>query len=68
MSLTIPEVVKAGSSVPLLCEYDLESVALYSIRWYKNEEEFYRYTPKESPPSQVFTLPYLKVDVSIVQF
>lgn len=68
MSLTIPEVVQAGSSAPLLCDYDLESVALYSVKWYKNEEEFYRYTPKESPPSQVFILPYLKVDVSIFRF
>lgn len=65
MLLKIPEVVKVGSSVTLLCDYDLESVALYSIKWYRNEEEFYRYTPKESPPSQVFDLSDLKVDVSI---
>lgn len=66
MSLKIPEAVKIGSSVTLICDYDLESVALYSIKWYRNDEEFYRYTPKESPPSQTFTLPYLNVNVSII--
>lgn len=64
MLLKIPEAVKVGSSVTLLCDYDLEGVALYSIKWYRNEEEFYRFTPKESPPSQVFKLPYVNVDVS----
>ncbi|KAK9869163.1 hypothetical protein WA026_002912 [Henosepilachna vigintioctopunctata] len=54
MHMTVPEAVKLGDTITLSCDYDLESVALYTIKWYRNEEEFYRYVPKESPPSQVY--------------
>lgn len=60
----MPQAVREGSSVTLFCDYTLDSVALYCIKWYKNEEEFYRYIPKESPPSVVFKMAYLEVDVS----
>lgn len=60
----MPEAVRAGSHVKLLCDYDLEQAALYSIKWYRGEEEFYRYVPKESPPTRVFALPGVHVDVS----
>lgn len=64
MHVKVPEAVKTGDLVTLSCEYDLESAALYTIKWFKNEEEFYRYVPKESPPSQQFNVPHLNVDVS----
>lgn len=38
---------------------------LYSVRWYFESEEFYRYVPKESPPSIVFPVSGITVDVSI---
>lgn len=40
--------------------------ALYSVRWYFENEEFYRYVPKESPPSIVFPVSGITVDVSIL--
>lgn len=64
MQIKVPEAVRVGDSVTLACDYDLESVALYTIKWYRNDEEFYRYVPKESPPSKVFTMPHVFVDVS----
>lgn len=42
--------------------------ALYSVRWYFELEEFYRYVPKESPPTRVFANTGITVDVSIQFF
>ncbi|XP_022920293.1 uncharacterized protein [Onthophagus taurus] len=64
MHIRVPEVVRMGDTVTLSCYYDLEDVALYSIKWYKYDIEFYRYVPKESPPSKVFPIPYITVDMS----
>lgn len=38
--------------------------SLYSVRWYFEGEEFYRYVPKESPPMRVFPVSGILVDVS----
>ena len=65
MHIKVPEAVRVGDSVTLACDYDLESAALYTIKWYRYDSEFYRYVPKESPASKVFPTPHLIVDVSI---
>lgn len=39
--------------------------SLYSVTWYFENEEFYRYVPKESPPAIVFRVSGITVDVSI---
>lgn len=62
--IKVPKVAKSGDTVTLACEYDLEQVALYSIKWYWNEEEFYRFVPKESPPFWAFPMQHINVDVS----
>lgn len=64
MKIRVPEAIRIGDTVTLACDYDLEGVGLYSIRWYHYDEEFYRYVPKESPPSMVFPMDHLNVDVS----
>lgn len=65
MKIYVPRAVRLGHSVILGCEYNLEDTALYSVKWYRNNEEFYRYVPKEAPPIRVFSSPGVKVDVSI---
>lgn len=65
MRFVAPEAVKVGDDATLSCDYDLEGVALYSIRWYRYDVEFYRYLPKESPPTKVFPVEHVRVDVSI---
>lgn len=52
-----------SAKVPLRCEYDLEGAALYSIKWYRNDFEFFRYMPGAKPPGQEFFVPGVKVDV-----
>ncbi|GFG35313.1 hypothetical protein Cfor_01360, partial [Coptotermes formosanus] len=61
----VPEAVLTGDTARLACDYDLEHAALYSIKWYRGLEEFYRFVPKESPPTRVFPLPGINVDVSL---
>ena len=38
----VPSFAIQGSSAILECDYDLEGQALYSVKWYKNAQEFYR--------------------------
>ncbi|XP_071053933.1 uncharacterized protein [Onthophagus taurus] len=65
MRVTVPRAVRVGHSVTLECEYDLEKAPLYSVKWYRDSQEFYRYVPKEEPPTRVFPFPGLHVDVSV---
>lgn len=37
---------------------------LYSVKWYKDNEEFYRYVPKANPPQQSYKVDGIRVDVS----
>lgn len=67
MRLNVPRAVRLGHSVILGCEYDLEDAALYSVKWYRNHEEFYRFVPKEEPPIRIFSSHGVKVDVSILE-
>jgi len=38
--------------------------ALYAVRWYFGQEEFYRYVPREAKPTFVFAVAGINVDVS----
>lgn len=38
--------------------------ALYSVKWYRDNEEFYRYVPKDNPPQNSYVVDGIKVDVS----
>jgi len=49
LDLQIPPFVREGDTVKLVCVYDLEYDGLYSVKWYKNDIEFYSYIPKMSP-------------------
>ncbi|KAF0749884.1 Uncharacterized protein FWK35_00014991 [Aphis craccivora] len=37
------EITFVGSTTTLECNYDLEGEQLYSIKWYKDRNEFYRF-------------------------
>lgn len=38
---------------------------LYSVKWYKDNEEFYRFIPKANPRQQSYKVEGVRVDVSI---
>ncbi|XP_077295485.1 uncharacterized protein LOC143917774 [Arctopsyche grandis] len=64
LRISVPRAVLSGERATLMCTYDLEGTPLYSIRWYRSMIEFYRYVPKEEPPTRVFPLSGINVDVS----
>ncbi|RZC34851.1 I-set domain containing protein, partial [Asbolus verrucosus] len=49
-------------TVTLQCKYNLQGEPLYTVKWYKGGQEFFRYIPKELPSTQVFALPGITVD------
>lgn len=55
----MPGAVLRGDSATLRCHFDLEGDTLYSVKWYKGRQEFYRYTPRETPPVKTFPIPRL---------
>lgn len=55
----VPQAVILGENATLICQFDLEGAALYSVKWYIGRREFYRYTPRESPSMKVFPIPGL---------
>jgi hypothetical protein len=45
--------------------YDEENEeVLYSVKWYKDGEEFYRFVPRANPPQTSYSFDGIKVDVS----
>lgn len=64
MSITVPIAVACGDSAKLTCTYDLDFDPLYTVKWYKGRQEFFRYVPKELPHTRVFPWPGINVDVS----
>ncbi|XP_054169259.1 uncharacterized protein LOC128966433 [Oppia nitens] len=60
----VPPAVAKGQSVLLHCNFDMEGDELYSVKYYKDYVEFYRYLPLEEPrPGQRFKLRGAYVDV-----
>ena len=50
----------------LICEFEISrGERLYSLRWYLNETEFFRFEPRADQRVQLFPLPQLKIDVRL---
>nr|XP_046909744.1 uncharacterized protein LOC124491162 [Dermatophagoides farinae] len=62
--LEVPSPSYAGESIELSCIYELEQDKLYSVKWYKNDVEFYRYVPKDWPPGQFLPINGIRVDLA----
>lgn len=53
---------ETGTDLSLECNYVLGEDNLHSIKWYRDDNEFYRYQPSEDPPIRIFPLRGLIVD------
>ncbi|XP_077558520.1 uncharacterized protein LOC144173997 [Haemaphysalis longicornis] len=62
IEVSVPERPTRGSTVRLECRYDLQRDTLYSVKWYKDGNEFYRYMPMDIPPTQFFWVKGVSVD------
>ncbi|XP_069987558.1 uncharacterized protein [Penaeus vannamei] len=53
-NLDVPLNAERYTNQTLTCNYDLGSEDLYTVKWYFNDEEFFRYTPSEDPMMAAF--------------
>uniref|UniRef100_A0A182WSM0 Ig-like domain-containing protein n=1 Tax=Anopheles quadriannulatus TaxID=34691 RepID=A0A182WSM0_ANOQN len=67
LKIFVPEAVIMGNAATLSCQFELEKATLYSVRWYFEGEEFYRFVPKESPPARTFPVSGITVDLNKVR-
>ncbi|XP_065166031.1 uncharacterized protein [Atheta coriaria] len=63
--VNLPQYRKPGETAQLQCDYDLGNDTLYAVKWYKDNEEFYRYVAKERPPASSHNVEGVSVDVSL---
>ncbi|XP_012534635.1 cell adhesion molecule 2 [Monomorium pharaonis] len=61
-SLQIPEHVVVNETVRMQCNFNLDKAPLYSVKWYKDGHEFYRYTPRDAPMVLTFPVPGVNVN------
>ncbi|XP_034473877.1 uncharacterized protein LOC117781233 [Drosophila innubila] len=59
----IPNHIMRLKSALLGCRYALDGESLYSVKWYKDGHEIYRYVPRDKPPGQAFPLPGVNIDL-----
>lgn len=62
--LHVPLAVAPGQSATLICHFDLEGEPLYTVKWYKGRQEFFRYVPKEHPHTTLFVEAGISVDIA----
>ncbi|CAK1579492.1 unnamed protein product [Parnassius mnemosyne] len=63
VGISVPSLKQRGESVTMTCDYDLEGGKLYSVKWYRDNEEFYRYMPRLRPQQHAHKLDGVKVDL-----
>ena len=64
--MLVPRYADIRESVTLGCQFDLGGRRLYSVKWYKDEFEFFRFMPDNRPQTQVFPLEGITLDVSYI--
>ena len=63
-TIDVPAHRVVGDRATLICQFDMEGDTLYSVKWYKDDREFYRFVPNDRPRLQVFDTQGIQVDVS----
>ncbi|KAG6459894.1 uncharacterized protein LOC115449797 [Manduca sexta] len=63
VQVSVPTYRVRGQVAQLECDYELGADKLYSVKWYRDNEEFYRYMPKYDPPKHAYKLEGIKVDL-----
>ncbi|XP_076300365.1 uncharacterized protein LOC143218797 isoform X2 [Lasioglossum baleicum] len=61
-ALQIPQHVVLNETVRMQCNFNLDDETLYSVKWYKDGHEFYRFVPQDKPRVQTFAVPGVNVN------
>lgn len=65
----MPKEAEVGDSIDLKCDWRiLGGSNLYSVKWYKDDHEFFRYLPdiNQRIRTQIFPRPGVKVEVRLL--
>ncbi|XP_054272866.1 uncharacterized protein LOC128993133 [Macrosteles quadrilineatus] len=63
--VVVPPVVDIHEDITLCCRFDTDGEKLYSVKWYKDDFEFYRFMPGNSPQTQIFPRSGIVLDESL---
>ena len=70
VKLEVPRFVNRSDDVKLECKYNMTIFSLYSLKWYRNDVEIFRYMPKDpdvpDKPQKIAMEAGFNVDVSNV--
>ncbi|XP_074098381.1 uncharacterized protein LOC141527037 [Cotesia typhae] len=61
LSVNVPPYKFKDETAHLICRYDLETEKLYSVLWYKDNEEFYKYVNTDKS-QHIYQVDGIKVD------
>ncbi|KAK9870364.1 hypothetical protein WA026_007932 [Henosepilachna vigintioctopunctata] len=62
-NMTVPVIQDPREDMQLYCEFDMGGEELYAVKWYKDDHEFFRYSPAGSKLLQ-FQVTGINVDLS----
>ncbi|KAJ9576144.1 hypothetical protein L9F63_006966, partial [Diploptera punctata] len=61
--LLVPETVRVGNKlITLKCDYNLHGERLYSVQWFKNSIEIFRFMPSSTPQKIALPIPGINID------
>ncbi|XP_060533194.1 uncharacterized protein LOC132706103 [Cylas formicarius] len=61
-NMTAPPLQDPRKDMPLHCRFDLGGEELYAVKWYKDDQEFFRYTPSFTDSYTRYPVPGVLVD------
>ncbi|KAI1284978.1 hypothetical protein HDE_12449 [Halotydeus destructor] len=64
-NIHVPHKTSVGYTYWLNCSYDLERNQLYSIKWYKDDDEIYRFLPSSNPSKAKYDVLGLNIDLEL---
>ncbi|XP_067619313.1 uncharacterized protein beat-Vc [Eurosta solidaginis] len=53
-NLSVPRIIDAAQKAKLFCSYEMGNRTLNSVKWYKDGQEFFRYSPLTPPTTNCF--------------
>ncbi|CAG9860915.1 unnamed protein product [Phyllotreta striolata] len=61
-SMSAPNIADVRDKMELDCHFDMGNEELYAVKWYKDDQEFFRYMPKGQQQMMSFPVPGVKLE------
>ncbi|KAK9680490.1 hypothetical protein QE152_g39053 [Popillia japonica] len=61
--VSVPQYRIPGDMALLQCDYNLGNDNLYAVKWYKDNEEFFKFLPKARPEASSYSVEGIHVDM-----